>query len=157
MIRPYETADEARVAGIWLAAGRDEYTYLPRFQALDEEGARRVFRDIIASESDVWLEVDGSCIRGFVALQGSCIDRLYVDPAFQRRGVGTALLRHARERCPDGLELYTHRQNRRACRFYEKHGFRAVRYGISPPPESVPDVEYHWRPGWSERTSPDGA
>jgi hypothetical protein len=21
-----------------------------------------------------------------------------------------------------------------------------VKFGLSPPPESVPDVEYHWRP-----------
>jgi hypothetical protein len=24
--------------------------------------------------------------------------------------------------------------------------FRAVRFGVSPPPESEPDVEYHWTP-----------
>lgn len=24
--------------------------------------------------------------------------------------------------------------------------FVAVRFGTSPPPESAPDVEYHWRP-----------
>jgi len=29
---------------------------------------------------------------------------------------------------------------------YEKHGFIASRFGTSPPPESAPDVEYHWRP-----------
>ena len=29
---------------------------------------------------------------------------------------------------------------------YETHGFGAVKFGVSPPPESAPDVEYHWRP-----------
>jgi hypothetical protein len=29
---------------------------------------------------------------------------------------------------------------------YEKHGFKAVKFGLSPPPESAPDVEYRWRP-----------
>jgi ribosomal protein S18 acetylase RimI-like enzyme len=48
---------------------------------------------------------------------------------------------------PNGLELHTHQENESACAFYEKHGFAAVKYGISPAPESVPDVEYHWRPG----------
>jgi hypothetical protein len=28
----------------------------------------------------------------------------------------------------------------------EHHGFKAVQFGISPSPESAPDVEYHWRP-----------
>ena len=27
---------------------------------------------------------------------------------------------------------------------FEKHGFVAVKFGISPPPESAPDVEYAW-------------
>ena len=30
--------------------------------------------------------------------------------------------------------------------FYEKLGFNAMKFGTSPPPESAPDVEYHWRP-----------
>ena len=29
---------------------------------------------------------------------------------------------------------------------YTKHGFRAVKYGVSPAPESEPDVLFHWRP-----------
>ena len=61
-------------------------------------------------------------------------------------GAGTALLDEARRRSPGGLELHTHQQNASARAFYEKHGFEAVRFGISPPPESSPDVEYHWRP-----------
>ena len=54
---------------------------------------------------------------------------------------------------PDGLELHTHQENVIACAFYEKHGFRAVKFGISPSPESVPDVEYHWRPDGSRGDS----
>ena len=62
-----------------------------------------------------------------------------------RPGAGLALLGKARELSPGGLELHTHQQNAKARRFYEKHGFRAVRFGVSPPPESAPDAEYHWR------------
>ena len=40
----------------------------------------------------------------------------------------------------------THQQDVGACRFYEQQGFEGVRYGTSPPPESAPDVEYHWVP-----------
>lgn len=146
MIRQFKASDEARAAEIWLKAGLDEYTYLPQFQALDEEKALRVFHEIIVLKSDIWLEVDKSCVKGFIAIQGSYIDRLYIDPEFQRQGVGTALLQWAKEKHSTGLELRTHQQNRRACEFYEKLGFVAVKYGISPPPESVPDVVYHWRP-----------
>ena len=45
---------------------------------------------------------------------------------------------------PSGLRLYTFQANANGRAFYEKNGFRAVRFGISSPPESEPDVEYHW-------------
>ena len=32
-----------------------------------------------------------------------------------------------------------------ALSFYEKNDFVAEKFGVSPEPESEPDVEYHWR------------
>jgi hypothetical protein len=69
-----------------------------------------------------------------------------VHPSVQRRGVGAALLRHAIALSPAGIELHTHVRNAKARAFYEKHHLVAVKFGVSPPPESEPDVEYHWRP-----------
>ena len=69
-----------------------------------------------------------------------------VDPLHQRCGVGSALLDHAKSVSPSGLELHTHQQNLRALAFYGKAGFVPVRWGLSPPPECVLDVELHWRP-----------
>ena len=71
---------------------------------------------------------------------------LHVRPDRQRRGIGAALLQQAKALSPAGVQLHTHQQNTQARAFYEKHGFRAVAFGISPPPESEPDVEYHWTP-----------
>jgi hypothetical protein len=45
-----------------------------------------------------------------------------------------------------GLECHTHQENQAARAFYERNDFIAVKYGISPPPESAADIEYHWRP-----------
>ena len=67
-----------------------------------------------------------------------------MDPRCQRRGVGTALLERAKELAPEGLTLFTHQRNERARAFYERRGFRAVQFGVSPPPESEPDVKYAW-------------
>jgi ribosomal protein S18 acetylase RimI-like enzyme len=145
-IRRYRAADETEVVAVWLRAGRDEYSYLPMFLALTEDTGLEVFRNHILPGAEVWLAWESGRLLGFLAQKGSFIDRLYVDPGAQRRGVGSRLLAFARERSPGGLELFTHQQNSRARAFYEKHGFRAVRFGVSPPPESVPDVEYHWRP-----------
>ena len=60
-------------------------------------------------------------------------------------GIGQALLNFARERSPDHVWLYTLQINVGARAFYEKNGFVAEKFGISPPPENEPDVEYHWR------------
>jgi GNAT superfamily N-acetyltransferase len=65
-------------------------------------------------------------------------------PDFQRRGVGRALLDHARGLSPEHLWLYTFQVNAIGRVFYEQNGFVALRFGVSPAPESEPDVEYHW-------------
>ena len=141
-IRPEDTLETARV---WHRSGLDEYTYTP-FQELDEATAIEIFHNVILKNCDVWVYESEGMIKGFLAMKDSYIDRLYVDPAYQHIGIGTALLEHAKTLSPQGLELHTHQQNQRACKFYGNHGFVAVRFGISPPPESLPDVEYHWRP-----------
>ena len=52
----------------------------------------------------------------------------------------------AKERSPGHVWLYTLQINLRARAFYEKNGFVAEAFGVSPPPESEPDIQYHWRP-----------
>ena len=134
------------MAEIWRRAGLEEYTYLPAFQALDSDRALQIFKDVIVSNCKIWLESKGHTIRGFIALNGSYVDRLYIDTSHQRLGVGSTLIKHAKSLYPSGLELHTHQQNGRARAFYEKQSFTAVKFGVSPEPESMPDIEYHWRP-----------
>lgn len=146
MIRQYAPSDLNDTSQVWLSSGRAEYHYLPQFQKLDMLAAVKVFRDVIERENDVWVFDKSDKIVGFIALNGNLVDRLYVAPEYQSMGVGSALLNHAKTIHPEGLTLYTHQQNRRAIQFYERHGFKLSRYGISPPPESVPDVSYVWLP-----------
>jgi ribosomal protein S18 acetylase RimI-like enzyme len=146
MIRRVRPSETDQIALIWHRSGLDEYDYLPRFQKLDGTKAKEIFREVILPKNELWIEEKESIARGFMALNDSYIDRLYVDPIYQRYGVGSALMRHAKSPFLSGLRLHTHQQNSRARRFYEKHGFAAVGFGISPAPEFVPDVEYHWVP-----------
>lgn len=139
-------AETRIVAEVWYRAGRAAYTYLPGWRSMTPELALDVFRNQIAAHCRVYVIEHGGRIAGYLALKGSYVDRLYIDPPCQGLGLGTALIEHARRCSPGGLELHTHQQNSSACAFYERLGFVAVRYGVSPPPESAPDVEYHWRP-----------
>ena len=50
-----------------------------------------------------------------------------VDPAYQNKGLGAALLRHALERCDrEGLPAYLESTNPRNISLYLRHGFVAV-------------------------------
>ena len=138
--------DVEAVVQVWHTAGRKAYPFIDTWQRFTLDQADRVFRQHIASACEVWVAEAEDGIVGYLALKGSYIDRLYISLLHQRHGIGSALLKHAMERSPTGLELHTHQKNTHARAFYEKHGFGAVKYGISPPPESEPDVEYHWRP-----------
>ena len=145
-IRPYEPADEASVVEVWHRAGQAEYTYLPTWQAFTLEQAHAVFTQHIQPKCDLWVGTDSERIVAYLAMNGSTVDRLYVDPAEQGKGWGSRLIEFAKQQCLSDLDLFTHQENTRARALYERYGFVAVRFGISPPPESAPDVEYHWRP-----------
>jgi putative acetyltransferase len=144
MIRAYVETDLKRTAMVWLRSGQDEYHYLPAFQKLDGTMAVDVFRRVIQGDCSIWVYESASGICGFMGMKNNLIDRLYVDPAWQGSGIGSMFIGHAKALYLDGLILKTHQQNKRACEFYEKRGFRSVAYGVSPPPESMPDVEYRW-------------
>ena len=104
------------------------------------------FGQVVAKENDIWLAVEDGTTVGFLAIRGETIDQLYVEPGRQRSGVGSALVARAKEISPTRLTLFTHQRNERAREFYERRGFRAMEYGVSPAPESEPDVRYEWIP-----------
>lgn len=53
----------------------------------------------------------------------SRIDHIFVAPEVKGRGVGLALLAHAKRLMPEGIVLTTYEANRPACAFYESQGF----------------------------------
>ena len=73
------------------------------------------------------------------------IEKLYVDPEAQNRGVGTALLDQAKTLRPDGFVLWVFQRNEGARRFYERHGFEAVKLTDGAENmEREPDALYRW-------------
>nr|WP_225311946.1 GNAT family N-acetyltransferase [Microbispora cellulosiformans] len=143
LIRRAWSGDAGHIADVFLAA-RAEMTYLPRLYS-DEE-TRAWITDIMLPASQVWVAESHGRIVGFACLRSNWLDHLYVTPAAQGRGVGTALLGHAKETHPHVLDLYVFQQNDGARRLYERHGFTLVeeRDG-SGNEENVPDAHYRWR------------
>lgn len=146
-IRAYQPADFDRLVILWRVSRE---VSMPEFQLqkghfLFEDIA--YFRDHILSANQVWVAVDGQDTPlGFMAMRDDFIDQLYIHPDHWRRGIGKTLLAHARSLSPRRVWLYTLQANRNARAFYEKNGFKAIEFGVSPPPENEPDVKYAWEP-----------
>jgi ribosomal protein S18 acetylase RimI-like enzyme len=149
-IRPIEPGEVEAVVRLWRRAREDAQPWLEARMSHTAGDDRAFFRGTILRQTQVLVALRDERPVGMLAIAGHRIEHLYVDPPAQGQGVGTALLEHARRRSPSGLSLHTHQRNQRARAFYERRGFRVVRFGVSAPPESEPDVEYHWRPDGSD-------
>lgn len=144
-IRAYRPEDFYPVTILWRISREKS---VPEFQM--EKGHffyedQHYFQNHILKENQVWVATVDDQPVAFLAMRGDFIDQLYIHPDHWRQGIGKALLDFAREQSPDHLWLYTLQINVNARAFYEKNGFVAEKFGVSPPPESEPDVEYHWR------------
>jgi ribosomal protein S18 acetylase RimI-like enzyme len=145
LIRPYRSEDFDAVTILWRISREKS---LPEFQRTKGHffyEDQDYFRDHILRENTVFVVESNGKPVAFMAMKDDFIDHLYVHPHYQQRGMGTALLDLARQRSPEHVWLYTLQINTNARAFYEKHGFTPEKFGLSPPPENEPDVEYHWR------------
>ena len=123
--------------------------WLPDVHTTEDD--RRYLREVVLPGMEVWVaEVDG-VVAGFTTLgtRGGVdfMEHLYVAPAHQRRGIGTALMVRAKERRPAGFRLWVFQRNAGARDFYEHHGFRLVELSDgSGTEEKEPDALYEWAP-----------
>jgi len=144
-IRDYHPEDFDAVTVLWRISREKS---LPEFQLAKGHffyEDQDYFRNHVLKENKLWVVEMDHCPVAFMAMMDEFIDQLYVHPDYQNRGIGKALLDWARQLSPEHVWLYTLQINLNARAFYEKNGFIAENFGISPPPESEPDVEYHWR------------
>jgi putative acetyltransferase len=145
IIRLYKPEDFVDITRIWFDAEIVAMPKLMERMAHKLEDAREYFQRAVVAECQIWVYEQDGFPLGFFAVRGDFLDRLYVDPAHHRQGIGQALLMKVRQLLPKHIWLYTHAANKMACSFYEKNGFVAEKFGISPEPEAEPDIEYHWR------------
>lgn len=143
-IRAYQPDDFDAVTLLWRQAREISLPEFQRTKGYPFEMDCAYFREHILPENQVLVAEVAQHPVAFMAIKGDFIDHLYVAPPFWRMGIGRALLTHARTLSPHRLRLFTLQINVNARAFYEKNGFTVLKLGISPPPESEPDVEYDW-------------
>jgi GNAT superfamily N-acetyltransferase len=124
-LRRAEPADADAAAEVWLRSRHAAVPVVPAPVHTDAE-VRHHFQTVVVPTRETWLAVVGEAVVGVMVLDGDEVDQLYVDPDWQRRGVGSTLLQLAQARRPGGLALWTFQSNGPARRFYERHGFLAV-------------------------------
>lgn len=142
-VRFAEPGDVDAIAEVHIAARREAMPWLPVLHT-DVE-TRAWVAAVVMPHQEVWVaEVDGQ-VAGYATLDGAELNDLYMQPGYQRRGVGTALLRKAMERSAGELLLWTFQRNAGARQFCERHGFSVVELTDGAANEErEPDVRYHW-------------
>jgi GNAT superfamily N-acetyltransferase len=144
VIRAFDDADFDRLVSRFHETNLVSYRYVDEHQRHTLADCKAYFRGRLLPVARVWVAALDEQLLGFIALEAPWIRQLAIFPEHQRNGVGTALLRTALAHSPGQLRLFTFRRNASARAFYEKHGFVAIAFGVSPAPESEPDVEYLW-------------
>lgn len=123
-------------------------TYVP---GVPDAVLPRIADDLFEGHEEVWLAEEDGRPLGLIAIRRSrsegweVLEKLYVEPDAQSRGVGTLLLEKAKELRPEGLHLWVFQRNEGARRFYERHGFRLVKLTDGAENmEREPDALYVW-------------
>ncbi|HYH19506.1 MAG TPA: GNAT family N-acetyltransferase [Azospirillum sp.] len=115
--------DGPRCARIFLDGRRRAFPWQPaeRF-GLDD------YYDCVEDETVLVAEVDGRVV-GFVSIDRPqrVVHNLFIDPDWQNRGIGTALLREALASLNGPAELTCAARNAAARAFYEHNGWVPVR------------------------------
>jgi GNAT superfamily N-acetyltransferase len=144
VVRRAVSEDVEGVTEVFIAARAQMEEFLPVVHT--EEEHRRFVRELLLPMHEVWVAEEEGAIVGLAALKDDVLGHLYVHPAAQRRGIGTALLERTKRERPGGFTLWTHQPNERARRFYDAHGLEAVEFTDGQGnEEKVPDVRYAWR------------
>jgi GNAT superfamily N-acetyltransferase len=139
------TADAERVAQILIEV-RSAFMPYARLAHSDDEVRAWVAGDLVPSGGTVVARFGDTTVGVMTTeRETSCswITQMAVDPQYVGRGIGSVLLQHTLRACPPPIRPFTFQANTGARRFYERHGFRAVRLSDGRANEErCPDVLY---------------
>ena len=130
-IRKARADDVPRLFEIWQAAVTATHDFV---SAADRAEIADIVRDQYLPSAPLWVAVDeADRPLGFMGMTGATVDSLFIDPAHHGRGIGRAMVDHARVIAP-ALSVDVNEQNDGAFAFYRRLGFQQV--GRSPVDDS---------------------
>jgi len=124
-IRPFQESDRPFLRTLFLAARRHSWTWLN-----GDDWQLEDFDAVILGETVLVAEINGER-AGFAGIldNDNFLHSLYVDPAHQAQGVGSALLQRVTARFTSTGALKCLAENRAALAFYQHHGWQRVASG----------------------------
>lgn len=134
MIREYEESDVTEVLRIWEAASAVGHPFLSTDFLRSE---RWNVAQVHLPSAETWVWEEKGRVAGFISLLENEVGGLFVDPALHGRGIGRALVDHARG-LRGRLEVEVFRDNAAARAFYAACGFSEC--GVRVHPETGLDV-----------------
>jgi putative acetyltransferase len=121
--RPNSAADEDAAIELWRRTWQQHYPHL-NFTERVAWWRERWRKELVPVATIVLAEADGA-LAGFVTVDPKTLylDQIVVAPEQWGSDVAMALLDEAKRLSPKGIDLLVNKDNVRAIRFYEKHGF----------------------------------
>jgi putative acetyltransferase len=122
-LRRYRAADEDAAIELWRQTWQVAYPAID-FSARLEWWRQRWRNELVPAATITVAEMNGQMV-GFVTVDPVSLDLDQIVVASEAWGSGVAsiLLAEAKRISPRGLDLHVNKDNARAIRFYEKHGF----------------------------------
>jgi len=122
-LRPYAAADEDAAIELWRRTWAQHYPHLDFNERVAWWRAR--WRNELVPVARIVLAESGGALIGFVTVDPKTmyLDQIVVAPEQWGSAVALTLLTEAKRLSPKGLDLLVNKDNARAIRFYQKHGF----------------------------------
>lgn len=140
--RPATAKDATAIANVFSPSFR-LLTFLPMLHTEEED--LWFIENMVLKECAVTVAEGDEGIVAFLARQGEEIRMLYTHPDFIGAGAGNLLVEGAKRSGVAALELWCFQANTHARRFYERRGFKAIRFTDGHDnEEKMPDVRYRW-------------
>jgi putative acetyltransferase len=144
-LRAYTQDDEGAAIELWRRTWQHHFPHID-FAARESWWRERWRQELVPVSNIVIAEQDGA-LTGFVTidLKTRYLDQIVVAPEAWGRGIAAALLDEVKRLSPQGIDLLVNKDNLRAIRFYEKHGFAYSGEAANPVSGKIVN-KMAWRP-----------
>lgn len=134
MIRKFNSQDLAVVMQIWLKTNIEAHSFIPAAYWKNN------FEEVKAAllHAEVYVAEVGGQIVGFIGLNQTIIEGIFVKKGMRSRGIGKQLLDYVKKIKPE-LQLEVYKENPRAIKFYEREQFIKIAEKV----DELTDAKYY--------------